>query len=311
MVDRFPPLTALRAFEAAARHLSFARAAAELHVTPAALSFQIKSLEAELGQPVFRRLNRAIELTEAGRALLPGAREGFAALRGAWAAARRLTDTRGLTITAGPAITSKWLAPRLFNFARQHPEIELRFSASLRIMEFGRDEMDVAIRFGLGPYPGLTARPLLDDWSTPVMTPELSRRYPDPARLQEAVLLHQGDLSVLLPDYGWTAWFASAGLPPPPAGGPSFSQADHAVDAALSGAGVVLGRFSVVHDALRAGTLVAPFPLALRCPARFWFLCEAGAETRPHVAAFHDWVMAEVAAMKKFDAGRVFAAVAA
>src|SRR5690606_21298403 len=140
MSDRLPPLTALRAFEAAARHLSFARAAEELNVTPAALSFQIKSLEQDLGQPVFRRLNRAVELTEAGKGMLPGASEAFSALRAAWSAGRRVGDGHLLTVTAGPGFTAKWLAPRLFLFARKHPEIELRFSASYRLMDFGRDD---------------------------------------------------------------------------------------------------------------------------------------------------------------------------
>ena len=133
MVDRLPPLTALRAFEAAARHLSFAQAAAELNVTPAALSFQIKSLEAHLGTPVFRRLNRAVELTEAGRALSPAVTDGFETLSRAWRTTQRLGDNNTLTVTAGPAFTSKWLAPRLYDFARLHPEIELRVSASLRL----------------------------------------------------------------------------------------------------------------------------------------------------------------------------------
>src|SRR5210317_545459 len=118
MPDRLPPLTALRAFEAAARHMSFAKAADELNVTPAALSFQIKSLEEHLGAPLFRRLNRAVELTEAGRALSPGATEGFQALSAAWRAAQRLQDEQTLTVTAGPAFTAKWLAPRLYEFAQ-------------------------------------------------------------------------------------------------------------------------------------------------------------------------------------------------
>ena len=164
MVDRLPPLTALRAFEAAARHMSFAKAAGELHVTPAALSFQIKTLEEHLGQPLFRRLNRAVELTEAGRTLQPGAAEGFGALARAWRAVRRLADSSVLTVTAGPAFTAKWLAPRLFDFARAHPGIELRFSASLRIMDFDRDEIDVAIRHGTGPDPGLFSQCIIREW---------------------------------------------------------------------------------------------------------------------------------------------------
>ncbi|HBC06999.1 MAG TPA: transcriptional regulator, partial [Rhodospirillaceae bacterium] len=121
MSRRLPPLNALRAFEAAARHLSFTQAAEELNVTPAALSFQIKSLEEHLGAPLFRRLNRAVELTEAGAALAPAANEGFRALSAGWQQTRRLLDTTSLTVTAGPALTAKWLAPRLYDFARSHP----------------------------------------------------------------------------------------------------------------------------------------------------------------------------------------------
>ena len=174
MSDYLPPLTALRAFDAAARHMSFAKAAEELHVTPAALSFQIKSLEEHLGRPLFRRLNRAVELTEAGRALAPGAAEGFATLQSAWRAVRRQEDDTSLTVTAGPALTAKWLAPRLYEFARAHPEIDLKFSATLRNMDLERDDVDVAIRFGNSADDGLYSVPVRKEWLTPVMTPELA-----------------------------------------------------------------------------------------------------------------------------------------
>ncbi|MEM7709195.1 MAG: LysR family transcriptional regulator, partial [Pseudomonadota bacterium] len=131
MSERLPPLTALRAFEAAARHLSFQAAAAELSVTPAALSFQIKSLEEHLGAPLFRRLNRRVELTDAGLALTAPSSEAFQTLAAGWRAAKRVLDTGILTVTAGPAFTAKWLAPRLFDFAQKHPEVELRFAATL------------------------------------------------------------------------------------------------------------------------------------------------------------------------------------
>ena len=183
MTDRLPPLTALRAFEAAARHMSFARAAAELNVTPAALSFQIKSLEEHLGAPVFRRLNRAVELTEAGRTLAPGTTEGFTQLAAAWRAARRVTETRTITVTAGPAFTAKWLAPRMFDFAAGHPEIEMRFSASLRIMDFDRDDIDVAIRFGMGVDTGLFSVPLIQEWVTPLVAPSLAPDLKSPEDL--------------------------------------------------------------------------------------------------------------------------------
>ncbi len=306
MPDRLPPLTALRAFDAAARHLSFARAADELNVTPAALSFQIKSLEQHLGQPLFRRLVRAVELTEAGQALAPGAADGFATLAAAWRAARRTGEGRSLTVTAGPAFTAKWLAPRLYDFAQAHPDIQLRLSAGLSILDFDRDDVDVALRFGYGPDTGLFARPFLNEWFTPMMTPALATRFDTAEKLATAPLIHQDDVRFLDPPCDWSAWFAALGVAPPVADGLRFSQADHAIDAAVAGSGVILGRISLAHRALSDGRLVAPFAQALRTKAHYRFLCRQGAETLPQIAAFHDWIIAETAPLAAFDQGRVF-----
>jgi len=296
MSDRLPPLTSLRAFEAAARHMSFARAAEELNVTPAALSFQIKSLEEHLGEPVFRRLNRAVELTEAGRTLAPGTADGFAALQSAWRSVRRLTDQTNLTVTAGPAFTAKWLAPRLFEFAQAHPEIELRFSASLRIMDFNRDGIDVAIRFGTAKADqGLYSMPLAEEWVTPVMVPELASEYGTLESLRGAPLIEDLSIDFLRPLADWPAWFRTAGIAPPEIHGPKFSQADHAVDAALAGVGVVLGRRALCIKDIAEGRLVAPFGMALRTGARFRFICPEGLENRPQIKAFREWILAEIA----------------
>ena len=303
MTNRLPPLTALRAFEAAARHLSFANAAAELNVTPAALSFQIKSLEEHLGQPLFRRLNRAVELTEAGRALKPGASEGFATLAAAWRAARRISDTATLTVTAGPAFTAKWLAPRLFHFAQAHPEFELRFSASLRVMDFERDEVDVAIRFGEGADEGFYSRKIINEWVAPMMAPSLANAIKTPADLRQAVLLHMDDITSISRQADWRAWFRAADIGAPPKGGPRFSQPDHAIDAALTGSGVVLGRISLTYRALGEGQLVAPFPLALKTASHYRLVCPQGAESRPQVKAFLDWIVSETAGMTSYDDG--------
>ena len=305
MSTSLPPLTALRAFDAAARHMSFQNAAAELNVTPAALSFQIKSLEEHLGTSLFRRLNRAVELTEAGRALAPGAQDGFEALTVAWRAARRLTDVTSLTVTAGPAFTAKWMAPRLYDFARDHPEIDLRFSASLRLMDFDRDEVDVAIRFGYGPDPGLFAIPLADEWVTPVMGPDLAALYPTPASLRDAPLIFDNSIDFLRPPCDWPTWFRAAGVDFTPTHGVHFSQADHAVDAALSGAAVTLGRRTLVSKDLENGRLVAPYKVALSSKARFRILCPEGSENRPNIKAFRDWLIEQTAELachdKKFD----------
>ena len=295
MTDRLPPLTALRAFEAAARHMSFAKAAEELHVTPAALSFQIKSLEEHLGTQVFQRLNRAVALTKAGEALAPGVADGFQALASAWRAAQRTTDDQTLTITAGPAFTAKWLAPRLYEFARAHPGVELRFAAGLRIVDLARDGVDVAIRFGYGPDDGLYSLPLADEWVCPVMTPALAAQYPTPESLVHAPLIFDDSINFLKPAADWAAWFRAVGVDCDPDHGPRFSQADHAVDAALTGVGVVLGRRALVVKDLADGRLVAPFPIALQTGARFRFLCVKGTETRPDIAAFRDWILSEIA----------------
>ncbi|WP_224824895.1 transcriptional regulator GcvA [Cognatishimia sp. MH4019] len=304
MSDRLPPLTALRAFEAAARHMSFAKAAAELNVTPAALSFQIKSLEEHLGQPLFIRLNRAVDLTEAGRTLLPGTSDGFNALTAAWRGAKRLTDSTSLTVTAGPAFTAKWLAPRLYDFAQAHPEIELRFSASLRIMDFNRDDIDVAIRFGYGPDTGLYSEPLSREWMTPVMTPTLAREVSQPSDLLRMPLLHDDSIAFLSPPCDWNAWFNAAGVVADVTSGPRFSQADHAIDAALSGGGVVLARASLAYQDIKAGRLVAPLMQGISSEARFRFICPKGAETRPQVAAFKAWIMAQADEIGAFSEGR-------
>ncbi len=295
MPDRLPPLTALRAFEAAARHMSFARAADELAVTPAALSYQIRSLEEHLGAPVFRRLNRAVELTEAGRTLQRGTAEGFDNLRRAWRATRRLGETATLTVTAGPAFTAKWLAPRLFGFAEAHPEIDLRLAATLRILDFERDEVDIAIRFGSGGDDGLFSEVLYEGFVTPMMHPRIAARISEPADLLGEKLIHDDSLDFMANPPGWAAWFTVAGVAHGALRGTHFSQADHAIDMALEGAGVVMGRSSITTRALRDGTLVAPFNLAITVSAHYRIVCLPGTETRPAIAKFRDWAHAEVA----------------
>ena len=274
--------------------MSFAQAASELNVTPAALSFQIKSLEEHLGTPLFRRLNRAVELTEAGRTLAPGAAEGFQTLSTAWVAAKRLQDNSTLTVTAGPALTAKWLAPRLYDFARAHPEIDLRFSATLRNMDLARDDVDVAIRFGYGLDEDLYSVPIRKEWLTPVMTPELAEQFPTPQSLVEAPLIFDDSIGFLQPPCDWPTWFRAVGIKFTPQHGTHFSNADHAINAAVAGMGVVLGRRPMIIADLQEGRLVAPFKIAIETKARFRFLCLPGAEKRPQIEAFRDWFLAEI-----------------
>lgn len=295
MPDRLPPLTALRAFDAAQRHMSFAKAADELHVTPAALSYQIKSLEEHLGAPLFHRLNRAVALTEIGETLAPGIQEGFQTLSSAWRAAQRQMDDATLMVTAGPAFTAKWLAPRFYEFARAHPEIDLRFSATLRNLDFNRDEVDVAIRFGLlKDEPGLWTYPMAREWVTPVMTPEMAERFPTPDSLKNATLIHDESIDFLRPRADWAAWCRLMQLDIDTSHGPRFTGADHSIDAALAGAGIALGRRALVVKDIHEGRLVAPYKHAIWLQARFRFLCREGTQDRPHIAALREWMMAEI-----------------
>ena len=306
MSERLPPLTALRAFEAAARHMSFARAADELNVTPAALSFQIKSLEEHLGQPVFRRLNRAVELTEVGAMLAPGLRSGFQDIGTAWTKARRFTDQSLLTITAGPAFTALWLAPRMFSFATKHPDIELRFAASLKVADFDRDDVDIAIRFGQGGDEGLFSQVLLEDWMTPMMSPELAKDIINPEDLLNVTLIHDDVTAFLRPPVDWAAWFTSMGVTPPEMHGPRFNLGEHAIGAAIAGVGAIMGRISLTSAALSDGRLVMPFRETMKSGASYRLVCPEGTESRPHVAAFIDWIKDEIREFDPFHKGRTF-----
>ncbi|MEM6744206.1 MAG: transcriptional regulator GcvA [Pseudomonadota bacterium] len=300
--DRLPPLTALRAFDAAARHMSFAKASEELFVTPAALSYQIKQLETHFGLPLFRRLNRAVELTEAGRALAAHAAEGFAAFRSGTRAIARLSDSRALTVTAGPAFTAKWLAPRMFRFAEAHPELDLRFVAALRVMDLEEEGIDIAIRFGPGDREkDAYVLPLEQDWLTPMCTPEQAEALKSPQDLIGRILLHDDSLKMHEAWRGiardWPAWFKRAKVEGgEPDRGPRFSNADHALDAAIDGSGVVLGRLLLAERDLTAGRLVVPFAdQVMPIAATYRFVTPPGWEKRPGVVAFREWLISEIA----------------
>ena len=294
---RLPPLTALRAFEAAARHMSFAKAAEELSVTPAALSYQIKQLEDHFGLPLFHRLNRAVELTEAGKRLRPGVAEGFEAFRQAVHALDALREGRGLTITAGPAFTAKWLAPRIFHFLEREPEVEVRIVASLRVMDFERDGIDAAIRFGRRVGPGDYSRVLFQDVMTPMCAPSLAGKLRDPQDLRGMALIHDDSMAPLGTIANWGDWLDAAGVDKPDWGrGARFSNADHALSAACEGGAVALGRPALAEPELRTGRLVAPFRLAIDPEAQTRFICPRGAEAMPAMATFLRWLDEEIAA---------------
>ena len=298
-----PPLNALRAFEATARHLSFSRAAEELNVTPAAVSHQVKALEETLGTSLFRRLNRAIELTDAGRLLFPDLQEGFQRIGEAVAKLDRLSDDRVLVISTGPAFSAKWLAPRLYRFLEQYPEIDARISANLGRSNFGADGVDVAIRFGGGEYSGFHVEPLVEDSLLPLCSPALLARGPalkTPRDLRRHVLIHDDSLSFRENHPGWAEWLKAAGVRGVDASrGLRFNHADHGIDAAIEGAGVVLARKVMAAGDLRLGRLVAPFALEIPVGLAFYLVTPRGAETRPKTAKFRDWIEREMAEFRR------------
>ena len=303
MSRRLPPLNALRAFETAARHLSFSRAAEELHVTPAAISHQIKQLEESLGIQMFRRQGRSILLTEAGQAALPSLRDGFERLTlGVEAALSH--GTRGtLSVTVAPSFAAKWLVPRLEAFAERHSDISVRISASMGLADFKSGEFDVGIRFGGGDYPGLAAHKIFAEESTPLCSPALCAggRLQEPGDLQHFTLIHDDSGPDQPAALDWQTWLRTAGAPQVDAkGGLRFDHADHALQAAIDGAGVVLGRVSLAARDIAEGRLVRPFDLTIPFPFAYYLVYPITMDGVPKVQAFAQWVI-ETARSERSD----------
>ena len=297
---RLPPLNALRAFEAAARHLSFLAAAEELNVTPAAISHQIKALEADLGVKLFRRLNRAVRLTDAGQACVPGLREGFERISEAVARARQGHSAGPLTVTSSPAIASKWLVPRLERFRALHPAIDLRIDASMNLVDFTREDVHLGLRYGRGHYPGLHTELLLRSELFPVCSPALLKgkhALRTPADLRHHTLIHDETL-VLDPSCpDWAMWLKAAGVDGiDVAHGLHFNSSALAIDAAVGGRGVALARNVFAADDLAAGRLVRPFGAALPVDFAIYVVIPPALVSVPKVKAFRDWLFAEAAA---------------
>jgi LysR family glycine cleavage system transcriptional activator len=294
-----PSLNGLRAFEAAARNLSFAKATQELHVTSAAVSYQIRRLEDQLGVKLFRRLNRAIVLTEAGALVFPGIRGGFEEFqRAIRKLAIRSSRDRVVVVTVAPAFASKWLVPRLAGFIGRHPEIDLRIGATTLTVDLATDQADVAVRYNLGNNAGLVSDKLLDETATPMCRSELLDGDPplrEPADLARHTLIHDDSLSRVWPDTpGWTKWLALAGLADLDASaGPHFEHSDHCIDAAVAGSGVVLGRKALARRDLELGHLVAPFDLDIPFPGSTYSVTTAAQANNPNVRAFRDWLLEE------------------
>ena len=297
MSRRLPPLNALRAFEAAARHLSFTQAADELNVTQAAVSHQIRGLEDWLGFPLFRRLSRALVLTEAGQLLFPEVREAMDILTTAVNRVQRQDQEGVLTVTTMDSFAQSWLVPRLGRFRQTHSEIDVRLVMNDRMVDLAREGVDVAVRYGRGAWPGLTVTLLRTEELFPVCAPDLLADGPPlekPEDLAHYTLLHDE-----MP-LDWKHWLDAVGCASVnPERGPGYTHSNLVLLAARAGEGVALGRSVMVADDLAAGRLVRPFDFALPAPQAYYLACVEGTEDRPKIRAFREWLVGEFEAAEQ------------
>jgi LysR family transcriptional regulator, glycine cleavage system transcriptional activator len=298
-MKRLPSLDSLRAFESAARHLSFTKAGEELHVTQSALSHRINALEDELGIKLFRRLTRKMELTPAGETLAAGVRRGLAEISRAVAAIDHKTGAEPLTVSALPSFATRWLVPRLPRFRNVCPDVEVRISADPALVNLQANEADLAVRFGLGIYPGLHVVKLMGDSVFPVCSPRLIAErgaINHPSELVDWPLLHDMPTEHDGSGSGWSHWLRHVGAGDlAGAEGLRFNQALLALEAAANGLGVALVRRSLIGDDLASGRLVRLLPFEVPTTFAYFFVCLPAAIDRPAVDAFCKWVVAEAA----------------
>ncbi|HSC01406.1 MAG TPA: transcriptional regulator GcvA [Burkholderiaceae bacterium] len=294
---RLTHLNALRAFESAARHHSFALAAQELSVTPAAISQQIKTLEDYLDVKLFRRVAKGVVLSETGQAMLPELREGFDRLAAGLARAVAAGARTTLVVSLTPSVAAKWLMPRLERFTASHPAIEIRLDTTTRLVEFAREQVDVALRYGSGHWPGLVVTPLMTEEAFPVCSPRLLqgrnalRRVGD---LRKVKLIHDASMPVASAFPQWPAWLEAAGVSGvDPKRGLHLNASMLAIQAAIEGQGVALGRSVLVADDLATGRLVRPFNLTLPLKFGYYIVHPRKPAQAKAVAAFCHWLKTE------------------
>ncbi|MGE0179430.1 MAG: LysR family transcriptional regulator [Sphingomonas sp.] len=285
MIRPYLPLNALRAFEAAARHSSLKKAAIELHVTPAALSHQVKGLEERLGTPLFRRLPRGLALTDEGQALLPELRDSFDRI----ASLLDRFDPDGgrevVTLGAVGSFALEWLLPRLAAFEAAHPEVDLRLSTNNNRVDIAEEGLDFAIRFGDGAWHGTAADKLFDAPLSPLCAPEVATRLKAPADLAHETLLR----SYRVDD--WPNWFRAAGLEPLPLHGPVFDSAALMVEAARRGHGIALAPALLFAAALSTGAIIRPFTIESGADAYWLTRLKSRPLTAP-MGALRTWLLA-------------------
>ncbi len=296
MTRDIPPLNALRAFEAAARYLSFKAAAQELNVTPAAVSHQVKALEDQLGVPLFHRMTRALRLTDAGQAALPALSDGFDKLLEGAQQMRAFGESNILKVSVSPGFGSLWLVPRLDKFRQQSPDIEIRIDGTDRLVNIARGEADIAIRYGPGGYDDVRSDRLFAMQATPVCSPDLLANGPElrkPSDLKRHTLLH---VEWKETEGHWRTWLLAAGIGDvDPFKGPKFTKEEMAVRAALEGEGIALIGDRMAADHLASGRLVRPFEAALSTPLVFayYLLRPISERDTLKVSKFREWILEE------------------
>lgn len=295
---RLPPMQALRAFEAAARERSLTKAAASLHVTHGAISHQIKSLERDLDVRLVERAGRGIRLTDEGERFASRVRAAFAELAAAVNEIAVRANPRKLRVSTLPSFAARWLLPRVGRFIAAHPDIDLEVQASESVVDFQRDDTDVAIRYGHGSWLGIAAEHLFDDGYFPVCSPRLAEgRLPArPADLASYTLLRATDEP-------WKPWFEAAGLDwPEPQRGHVFNDSSHMIQAAAEGQGIALTRKRLLGNDLRNGVLVRLFDIEVAAPRRYYLVYPPRIADTPKLAAFRQWLRDEIARDEAQDA---------
>lgn len=290
---RLPNLAALRAFEAAARHENFSRAADEIHVTHGAISHQVRALEEELGVALFTRHGKRIAITAEGERFAVTLRKALTEIAVAAATLKADAKQKRLTVTALPSLAARWLSPRLGRFIEQYPDLELMLQSSGHLTDFVRESVDIGIRFGKGNYPGLSVEKLMDDYYYPVASPRFNGgKLPQtPQHLAHQMLLR----CEMEP---WTPWFRAAGLDTlEPTGGLVFQDASMLVRAAAEGHGIALARHAIAAADIASGELVRLFDVAFKCPQSYYLVCPPEALKKPQVQAFRNWLREEVKKM--------------
>jgi LysR family transcriptional regulator, glycine cleavage system transcriptional activator len=295
MSRKLPPLTTLPSFEAAARLLSFSKAADELHVTHGAVSRAIKNLEEQLDVQLFERGTRSVSLTAVGEPYARAVRETLEQLAAATAAATARYSSPTLNVSTSDGFAGRWLVPRLYRFHRAHDDIDVRVSTTGRLTNFRADGIDVAIRYGGGSYPGLSSEFLTGEEVFPVCSPKLLEgEHPlrSPQDLKYHTLIHHG--------FPWASWLENAGVEGVDTSkGITFESTSFAMESAAQGEGVVLGRTMLVSTDLAAGRLVRPFDHAMKSPSSFYLVYPPEAIRQRKVKAFRDWLLAEIAARRE------------